>query len=82
MKPEKLILCGWGPYKDETEIDFEKLDQEVRYNVNEKSLARYLIDLTELKKKNPDTVAWLKVNNTKVNYPVKQTNDNRFYLNQ
>ena len=31
------------------EIDFEKLDQEVRYNTNEKSLARYLIDLTELK---------------------------------
>ncbi|WP_458453736.1 hypothetical protein [Methanobrevibacter sp.] len=29
------------------EIDFEKLDQEVRYNANEKSLARYLIDLTE-----------------------------------
>ena len=31
------------------EIDFEKLDQEVRYNANEKSLARYLIDLAELK---------------------------------
>lgn len=26
MKPEKLILCGWGPYKDETVIDFEKLN--------------------------------------------------------
>ncbi|MGN0174931.1 MAG: hypothetical protein ACI388_01840 [Methanobrevibacter sp.] len=31
------------------EIDFEKLDKEVRYNANEKSLARYLIDITELK---------------------------------
>ena len=31
------------------EIDFAKLDQEVRYNANEKSLARYLLDLTELK---------------------------------
>lgn len=31
------------------EIDFEKLNQEVRYNANEKSLARYLIDITELK---------------------------------
>ncbi len=26
MKPEKLILCGWGPYKEETVIDFEKLN--------------------------------------------------------
>ena len=31
------------------EIDFAKLDQEVRYNANEKNLARYLIDITELK---------------------------------
>ena len=31
------------------EIDFAKLDREVRYNANEKSLARYLIDITELK---------------------------------
>lgn len=31
------------------EIDFEKLDPEVRYNANEKSPGRYLIDITELK---------------------------------
>ena len=31
------------------EIDFEKLDHEIRHNANEKSLARYLLDLTELK---------------------------------
>lgn len=24
MKPEKLRICGWGPYKDLTEIDFHK----------------------------------------------------------
>ena len=27
------------------EIDFEKLDKEIRYNANEKRLARYLLDL-------------------------------------
>ncbi len=26
MKPRKLILCGWGPYKNKQEIDFEQLD--------------------------------------------------------
>jgi len=31
------------------EIDFAKLDQEIRFNANEKSLARYLLDLAELK---------------------------------
>jgi len=31
------------------EIDFEKLDHELRYNSTEKSLPRYLLDLAELK---------------------------------
>ncbi|MBQ9141561.1 MAG: AAA family ATPase, partial [Lachnospiraceae bacterium] len=26
MKPQKLILCGWGPYKEKQEIDFTKLE--------------------------------------------------------
>lgn len=29
MKPQKLILCGWGPYKDETVVDFTKLNTEL-----------------------------------------------------
>lgn len=29
---------------------------------------------------NPDTVGWLTVNNTKVNYPVVKANDNDYYL--
>lgn len=31
------------------EIDFEKMEREVRYNANDKSLPRYLLDLEELK---------------------------------
>ena len=30
---------------------------------------------------NKDTVGWIKVNNTKVNYPVVQASDNDYYLN-
>lgn len=26
MKPEKLILSGWGPYKDRIEVDFTRLE--------------------------------------------------------
>lgn len=39
------------------------------------------VDFNELKKKNPDTVGWIKVNGTNINYPVVQTKDNDYYLN-
>ena len=39
------------------------------------------VNLQELKEKNKDTVAFLKVNGTNINYPVVQTKDNDYYLN-
>ena len=38
------------------------------------------VDFNDLIKKNSETVAWLKVNNTNVNYSVVQTNNNKYYL--
>lgn len=38
------------------------------------------VDFTDLIKKNNETVAWIKVNNTNVNYSVVQHNDNEYYL--
>lgn len=39
------------------------------------------VDFSELLKTNSDTVGWLIVNNTNVNYPVVQTTNNDYYLN-
>lgn len=39
------------------------------------------VDFKELLEKNNETVAWIKVNNTNVNYSVVQHNDNEYYLN-
>lgn len=38
------------------------------------------VDFTELSNKNKDTVGWIKVNGTNINYPVVQTTDNDYYL--
>ena len=38
-------------------------------------------DFDNLLSRNSDTVAWIKVSNTKINYPVVQTTDNEYYLN-
>ncbi len=38
------------------------------------------VDFNELKNKNPDTVGFIKVNGTNINYPVVQTTNNDYYL--
>lgn len=38
------------------------------------------VDFTELKNKNSDTVAFIRVNGTNINYPVVQAGDNDYYL--
>ncbi len=38
------------------------------------------VDFSELLTKNSDTVGWLHVNGTNINYPIVQTSDNDYYL--
>lgn len=38
------------------------------------------VDFDELLKKNNDTVAWIQINNTNVNYPIVQAKNNEYYL--
>lgn len=39
------------------------------------------VDINKLKEKNTDTVGWINVNNTNINYPYVKYKDNNFYLN-
>ena len=38
------------------------------------------VDFSELKEKNSDTVGWIQINGTNINYPFVQTNNNEYYL--
>ena len=38
------------------------------------------VNFNELLKKNPDTVGWIEVKGTNINYPIVQTTDNSYYL--
>ena len=39
------------------------------------------VRISDLKKSNSDTVAWISVDGTTINYPIVQTSDNDYYLN-
>lgn len=58
----------------ETEVEEPK--EEKRLNSED-----YDINFSKLKATNPDTVGWLKVNNTQIQYAVVKAKDNDYYLN-
>ena len=61
--------------EEETTLPAAKVKEENDYT------KEYSKVLTELKKINNETVGWLKVNNTNVDYPVVKHSDNNYYLN-
>ena len=65
----------------------ENLLNKISSNINideskdNKDINKYDIDFEALKKTNEDTIAWLKVEGTQIEYPVVKTTNNDFYLN-
>jgi sortase B len=74
--------------KDDLTITDEAPEPEVDQEYSNKKTMywKYLntplssVDFTSLLKQNSDTVGWLIVNDTNVNYPVVQTSNNDYYL--
>ena len=61
--------------------DDEPLDKNTENDSSKYKNISYLsVDFNDLLKKNNETVGWLKVNNTNVNYSVVQHDDNDYYL--
>lgn len=61
-------------------VDIKK--DEVNSDINDnKTIETVDLDLNNLKNINSDTVAYLKVESTNINYPVVKSNDNEYYLN-
>ncbi len=69
---------------DETGIEEPKVVDN-KYYPNDywdyMSISFLEINFSELLNRNPETVGWIKVNGTNVNYPVVQSEDNSYYLN-
>ena len=74
-------------YKDKTNNN--KIAEQIKNTVivkeeNEdenENKEKYTIDFEKLKEQNNETVAWIKVNNTNIDYPVVKADNNDFYLN-
>ena len=71
-----------------TDVDFidDREEETTTKKVGSSYSSAYYINYSqifdELLKKNSDTVGYLSVNNTKINYPVVQASTNSYYLNR
>lgn len=68
-------------YKDKTNNN--KIAEQIKSTVivEEENGDEYTVDFNKLKEQNNETIAWLKVNNTNIEYPVVKGTNNSFYLN-
>ena len=73
-------------YKDKTNNN--KMVEQIKSTViveekneDENNKEEYTVDFSKLKKQNNEAIAWLKVNNTNIEYPVVKGTNNSFYLN-
>lgn len=77
-----VLLVGSG-YFLKTVFDNKKdLDNsyKVKNELIDNSIKNNLIDFNSLKEKNKDTIGWLKIKDTVIDYPVVQSFDNEYYL--
>ena len=76
----------WWKENKESETILENISSKVTIvdnfenKENENERKRYNIDFEGLQEQNTDTVAWLKVENMNIEYPVVKTTNNDYYL--
>lgn len=76
------IINELGEYAQITGIEQEALQESENSNDSkmENNSQKLIVNFEELKTKNSDIVAWIKVNNTNINFPIVKTSDNNYYL--
>ena len=75
----------WKYYNKENEKIQEKIEEtavirQTEENNNETETNEYKVDFQELKNINSDTVGWIEVPGTEINYSVVHTSNNSYYL--
>lgn len=66
--------------KKNKDIMSEIKENVVINNETDSNNKEYKIDFTKLKQKNSDAIAWIKVNETDIDFPVVKGTDNSYYL--
>ena len=75
-----INIFKWYNNNKENKQIINEIAESVTINQETNEEKKYKINFEELKQKNSDTVAWLKVENTNIEFPIVQANNNSYYL--
>ncbi len=75
-----LIILIFSIYKVfSTDAEYSKADDEYE-RINKVAKIEKGVDFEALKKENSETIGWIYISDTNINYPIMQGKDNKFYL--
>ena len=85
-----ILICSgfklyfWYKDKKNNDETIEQLKNNVKLEKKKNDNSnneKNIVDFKKLKSENNDVVAYIKVNNTNIEYPIVKTSNNKFYLN-
>lgn len=74
-------ICMWYIDNKNNKKITAQISEAVVIQENKPEEEKYNIDFEKLKEQNEDVIAWIKVEDTDIEYPIVQTKDNEYYLN-
>ena len=75
-----INIFKWYNNNKENKQIINEIAESVTINQETNEEKKYKINFEELKQRNSDTVAWLKIENTNIEFPIVQANNNSYYL--
>ena len=75
-----IMIFKWAKENKKTKDIINDIKDTASVDGNVENKDKYNVNFEELKQTNSDTIAWLKVNGTSIEYPVVKTTNNDFYM--
>ena len=76
-----IKIYNWYKENQNSKKVAEQISETVTIQQDEnEEQKQYIVDFNSLKEQNDETVAWIKVNNTNIEYPIVKKSNNSYYL--
>ena len=75
-----IMIFKWAKENKKTKDIINNIKDTVSVDENVENKDKYNVNFEELKQTNSDTIAWIKVSGTNIEYPIVKTNNNDFYM--